>query len=352
MKRIFALASLMLVAVIVILTIPVQIPYSMRVVGSIRPTREWRIQRTAEDRIVSETVDHCHGRITSYLVIQMERGDAFEVVLRPDLSPGTRIAMGDTVGWIDSSLLTRSRTELASERQVLAAELRAAQTGEKEELVAAAQERTRAAREIYEEQARVVERLETLQGAGFVSFQEYELAKSLLAQYRNEFAASEAEFEALTAGARVVDIDVIRERIAALDLNLEVLDRQTDKYTLVAPFTGSVVMTSSDSTLVTIADLSKMVAVVPISERLIGYLAPGQRAMFTSTTGDSLSGNVVFISDRVQFMQQQPVVPVTISFDDSLTGGFPYAMYAGKIALAPITIREHLLRWLQTEPIR
>ncbi len=352
MKRIIFLAVLLFAAAAVSAALPFRFPYSMRVVGSIRPSFEWRIQRTADDMIVSETVDHRRGRITSYLVVQTERGDAFQVVFRSDLLPGTRIAEGDTVGWIDSSLLTRTRAEFVSDRQVLTAELRAAQTGEKEELVAAAQERTRTAREIYEEQARVVERLETLQGAGFVSFQEYELAKSLLAQYRSELAASEAEFAALTVGARMVDIEFIRERIAAIDNNLAALDIQADKYTFVAPFTGSVMMTTSDSTLVSIADLSKTIAVVPISERLIGYLALGQRATFTSTAGDTLTGHVVFISDRVQYMQEQPVVPVTISFEDGMSGGFPFAMYAGKIALEPITIREHFLRWLRTQPTR
>ena len=352
MKNNLLISVGILSAILLVVFLPIRIPSSLEVVGSIRPAREWIINVTNEDIITIQCMSNIENRILSHDVIEAERGDTFRLTVSSAVAPGTRISHGDTLVLIESDQLSQLLASLDIDLAVQRAELRAEEAGEKQPVIDAARERIRIAREQHETQQNIVDRLEALDAVGHVPYQDYELAKSQLNLYDISILEAEAELAALMSGSKREDLAVFEDTIAAIERQKSLVNDQLDRYALTVPFDGIVIESDSDSTIVTVADDSDFVAVIPVPDSRRGDISVGMTVLFNPGNGNVFEGEIVRISDRVRLMQDRPVAIVTARIDASGDAIRPYAVYNGRIPLGRFKLSEYLVRVFRAEIVR
>ena len=352
MKKTLFISTGILSAVLLVAFLPVRIPSSLEVVGSIRPAREWVINVTNEDIISIQCLSNIENRILSHDVIEAERGDTFRLTVSPGVAQGTRVSRGDTLGLIESDQLSQRLAALELDLAFQKATLRAEKAGDKQPVIDAARERVSIAREQFEEQQNIVERLKALDADGLVPYQDYELAQSQLNLYRIGILEAEAELAALTTGDKPEALAIFEDTITAIERQTTLVNDQLGRFALTVPFDGTVIESNSDSAIVTVADDSAFVAVIPVPDSRRVDISVGMTVIFTPGNGHTFEGEIVRISDRVRFMQDRAVTIVTARIEPSGDVLRPYAMYNGRIPLGRFKLSEYIVRMFRAEIVQ
>ena len=345
MKRYIFIGIPILVVVIVILFYPGKYPYSLEVVGKIFPHKEWIITRSPNGILTSVLRDNTMGKFDSYFVTEFERGNPVSLNIHRSIVPGTYVAKGDTIGWIDSNEIERQIAELNGLLQSQKALLLVVSTGEKESMVLEAKRVLEHARETYDEHQKIVARLEKLSGSGFVPYQDYEIALSTQNLFMINIGIAEAQLKSVQSGLKQEEIEMVSSRITSLEEEIDTLLERNEKYTLTSPLSGVVFETTPGDTLVNIGDTSSYIVIIPVKLKSRNLINPVQKVKYTiEGFSDSFYGEILQLGNVVHILNGEQVLLVTASLivqNQNLSKG---TMTRCSIVCEPVTPRETLLR--------
>lgn len=330
----------------------VEVPYAIRSRGLILPVEEWSLVRGSGGVLVQVHENHRNGVVSQYGVSEFQRGDVARYVFNETLLGSGIVNKGDTIAWVYTSdihlELIALQGDLAYQQSVLDVYL----SGERPEEISVAEGRIELARQELENQEMQTERIIQLYLEGVVAQQEYELALNELKvkQYALEIAM--AQQQALMAGRKAEDLEVVRSRIAALELQIEQLKQHMDAFHLVSPVSGTVIRDrnplagNQPEPILRIADFSSLMVFLPVDYHESRYAEPGQAVHFRSGSGlFSRKGHLVSIDNTVRLMNNRPklFLGAVVEGDDS---GMVLRnmMVEARVVCDTIPLREYLRR--------
>ena len=276
MLRTSVFIAVILLAVLVGLFAPIKIPYAIECSGKIVPLREWRVVRGQDGQVLSILYDNAAGRVRSYSVLDVERGDNARVEIYPTAALGASVTAGEEIGHVHSRELERQLARLQGELAVAEAELKLFSGGEKEAVVDEARTRLLQVRTRVAQERRILARLQTLFARNVASKEDLELAEDALVLDSIQVEIATAKLRAAQMGARSEQIELGRARLAALQGEIGVLEERLSANGLVVPLSGLVVNFFSGDTLVVVQDTTGYAAALPVQWQERDYLAVGQ----------------------------------------------------------------------------
>ncbi|MFC1528923.1 HlyD family secretion protein, partial [Candidatus Latescibacterota bacterium] len=344
-----------LATVVFVFSYPGKIPYSVKVVGRVLPSKQWIVNRDQNGQFSAILYDHLYEAVESYLFTEFERGDPVRFRIHPSIISGAQITRGDTVAWINSSELEREIVRLSGELRTQKALLRMAETGEKESLVEEAKKQIEHARSEYEEQQKIVERQKQLFETKFIPYQDYEIALSTLKLFSVNIEIAEAQLRTVQTGVKQEEIRMISSHITALEHEIETLLDRKENYTITSPITGMVLDTSVMDTavldanarenLVNISDISTYIVIIPMQLRVIEHVFTGQQVEFEIQGIRSPNkGIIARLGNVVRIMRDEQVIIATASLEGNGEPLLPGTVARCSIICEPITLYEYLFR--------
>jgi hypothetical protein len=312
-KLIFGFGAVLVLGILAMVF--VEVPYLIRSRGIVLPVEEWSLHTGTGGTLVQLHENHLSGVVGQYSVSEYQRGDVARYVFNEELLASGKVHEGDTVAWVytgDIQLdLIALQGDLAYQRSLLQVYL----AGDRPEEIAVADSRIELARQELENQQAQTERVVRLHQEGVVSQQEYELSVNALRIREYALDVAESLRQALEAGRKPEDLEMVRSRIASLEIQEAQLKKHMDAFHLVSPISGVVIrernplLADGTEAVLRIADLSVLAIFLPIDYHEGLYAAIGQKVRLHAATGGfSVEGSVVSVDNTVRLMNNRPKI--------------------------------------------
>ncbi len=138
-KRNLIIAVIIFVAII-ILFLPVNIPFRITVTGKVVAGQGWLLSRQTDGSLMATLSDNVSHATESYMAFQMERGDVYQFGMKSGLKNMNSIVTGDTAGYLFSNELFRDLKRLEGRLEIAKSYLDVVSTGERETIIREAQD--------------------------------------------------------------------------------------------------------------------------------------------------------------------------------------------------------------------
>ncbi len=244
-------------------------------------------------------------------------------VLERLVSEGDRIAAGTAVARLDTADVDIALRRAAAERDQARAQLNLLAAGARREDVRQASAQAESARaEVAAAEAELaaatadLARFDALLAANAGSRKQRddaatrrEVAQARLAAARQKTQAASEGVARLEAGARPEELAGARARVAALEAQIDALEKNRGDALVRSPVAGTVTATLVDAgeivppraPLVVVTDLTRPWANVYVDEPVVPRLRLGQSIVVVTDAGQRLQGTITFISPRAEF---------------------------------------------------
>jgi HlyD family secretion protein len=244
-------------------------------------------------------------------------------VIEMAVAEGDRVAAGAVIARLDTSDVVIARRRADAERAQAEAQLRLLQAGSRQEDVRqaraqaeSAQADVQAAESELQAASMDLQRFEALLESKAGSRKQRddaatrrEVAAARLNAARERARAAAEGVGRLRAGARPEEIAGARARVAAVDAQIDALDKSIADAVLKSPVGGIVTARLADAgemaapraPLVIITDLDRAWANVYVDEPIVPRLRLGQKATLLTDAGQRLDGTITFISPKAEF---------------------------------------------------
>jgi hypothetical protein len=299
-----------------LLVVPIRIPSLVRTFGRIQPAHEWVLVRGVDGQLSASVYNHETGVSEGYRASSFDRSSSVYFTLNPGMVPGRTIARGDTVGIVASSetqeRLIALNGELATAQRLLAVN----KSGEKEIVVQAAEQRLLIAQRKRSEQEKSFTRSKALFAQGILPQGQYESAENAMHGADDEVALSSAALAEARSGAKPEQLDLVTANIAALKEEIDALRRRAATHTITSPLSGLIARSTSDEILLSIADTSRYIAMIPIrlADAAKASATPHARVTFRGLS-TTLTGTLEAVDHRVTTLGTERVVLATALLD-------------------------------------
>ncbi len=307
------------VLVIIVLLLPINIPFSVNITGKVMPGYQWLLARQTDGSIISTLYDYSQDRTDSYAAYQIERGDIFHFKTRPEIKEVTFVTAGDTIGHIFSNMFFQELRELEGALAVAKANLDVVSTGEKESIISEANDQFLLNRERSLVQNNILERQSKLYQDALISSEDFEITRGMTRIYELETQVAAAHLITLQTGEKPEIITQARTQIESIEKQLVILHNQLSEYTITTPLTGNINMVSSPDTLLLVSDDTRVV-IMPI---LWQFMTEVDTSLsFTIQTpfdGEVWEGSIVNKSNFMRMIGGQQVFIATGKISDHLS---------------------------------
>ncbi|NUO82448.1 hypothetical protein HUU05_20425 [candidate division KSB1 bacterium] len=349
-RRALLAGGIVLVSLLLLFTLPLRIPYAIKVPGKILPAREWIVAKGTDGRLMTTLVDHALGVTTGYAILQFERGDAVQFSLHTALASGATVAANDTIGLVSSSSMERELLRLRGELSAAQASLELSRSGEKEAIVAEARQQLAHAMTAADEYNKTLQRQKALYEQRLISQEEYDLAQGQSRLYAIAIAIAEAKLQSVQSGAKQEELELVHAQIAALQGEIEVLQRRaTTAFTLTAPFAGVTQRAPSGDTLLVLADNSKYVLLMPVRWSERKYLAHEQAVLLRAREVFNLpQAELLKVEQTAYNLHGRPTLLATAILEDETGELAPGLMLQCAIQCQPVSPWEYIRRKFQS----
>lgn len=346
--------SIFLPGVIILLALAlflVEVPYTIRAKGLVKPVKEWYLQKAPDGTLVNILEDHITGSVNEYKAQEFQRGDVVHFSFNEHLLRQRRVHRGDTIAWVLSHdidmQIVRKKGELAYQEALKEVYL----TGEKPEAVQMAEEEVELARQEFETQKKITDRIQHLYEEDLVSEQDYELAVNDLKVKQYALEIARANYQALVAGEKEEEISVIRSRESDLAQQIIQLENLREAMHIIAPISGQVIRQrgleqQGEKEVIRLADMTSVLAFVPVDSYERVFIESGQVVWIRHEgSRTEIKGTVHDIDNSVQMINNQPKVFVTIMIEDNGNNILlPNMIIDARIQADTLTLMDYLLR--------
>jgi len=261
-KRNLIIAVIIFVAII-ILFLPVNIPFKITATGKVVAGQGWLLVRQTDGSLMATLRDNVSHATESYMAFQMERGDVYQFGMKSGLKNMNSIVTGDTAGYLFSNELFRDLKRLEGRLEIAKSYLDVVSTGERETIIREAQDQFLLNRERSLVQNEILERQTKLYQDALISREDFEVTRGMTRIYKLEMQVAESHLKTLQAGEKPEIIKEADSQIAAIEAELAALESHLSLYALVTPMTGKIYSTFSHDTLLMVLD-DQRVVVMPI----------------------------------------------------------------------------------------
>ncbi len=160
------------------------------------------------------------------------------IEVKPD--EGTKVEAGEVIAKLDTTRLQATRRQKVAQMAQANATLAEMIKGPREEVIAAARARVAQMSASLRKSNVTADRAKRLNQSRSNSDQDYDVARFDLQAAEAMLRAAEAELDELLAGTRVEQIDAQEALVQQLSAEIEQIDVDLQKSTLVAPFSGTI----------------------------------------------------------------------------------------------------------------
>ncbi len=341
-RRTYLIAAGIALFLVVVLLLPLEIPRSLSIRGSIASAREWVLLRTDNGQFVSQLRDNRSGAVEHCTLTQIDRGDAMSFVLSENMRSG-RVTRGDTVGWILSYSLMQEISALEGDLSVAEAAAASARSGEKSSTVDEARQRLAFAQAARDEQEKLHTRQSELHGKRMISDELYEISGDRLRQLRINVDLAEAALRSASTGLKPEDVRAAEASVASIRGQLANLRKLAQQNTFITPVSGVQRASWAVDTLLVISDVTEQLLIAPVALGDMHLLSVGEGIEFTvPQTGLGGMARIERIDRNIQYIGKRPVCMV-ISRIERCDADVSSGMLAQcSVQAAPVTPRSWL----------
>ncbi|MFN6943526.1 MAG: HlyD family secretion protein [Cytophagaceae bacterium] len=354
MNRKHIYISSIIVVVVIVLSLPFEVPYTVYSTGKVYTINEWVLGRSSDGRIVSMLKNNQTGTVNSYGGRDFLRQDAFDFVLDPNLGFRQYIEKGEVIGQLTSNELERLIIKLEGDLKVERGNLMVVSTGEKPETVREAENALTLAKERFAIQEKLLQRTRKLYEDSLIAPQEYDIALNTYEMSRISVSLAQANLEKISTGEKPEEVIFSRHKIAALESQLANLKERMESFNITAPFSGylqhkkGISASVGMDVIVNILDTSAYVIVTPVQVKDLKYVQTGQPAtLHLFNSSGKISGTVSNIDNTIQIVGGKQAVYVTCIIDKTNDEIMPGIFAQTVIECDRLTIRDYLLRIAQ-----
>jgi biotin carboxyl carrier protein len=276
---------------------------------------EWTLLESDTDTFEGRLLDRAAGNRHLIDRYQFARGDRVRFQMASNVISGAFVEAGEEVARFDSFDCTRALAELQPRLEEAEADLLAALTGEREELIALARSELAAAEAAHARSRAEYERTQHMHTRQLVSDGAWELMEASHRQTAAEAEAARHRVRAAEAGEKEAIVAACQARCRLIR---QQIDDATDRLAgnrVRCPIRGQVVTLQRDSVLVRVAAVDTLYAIAPISISRRELLSPGRPArIHAPTLSDSpLVGRVAHIDRLADTIQGMTLIWVTVA---------------------------------------
>ncbi len=303
------------IPVMLVLLIPVQMPYSVKSRAAIYPLQEWSLSKNSEGNLITTHQDHRKGTLETYGITEFQRGDVVSFSLKPGLRQKSHISNGDTIGTYNSNEERRKFIELTGQLGVYKAELEFWTTGQKPEDVDEAMHQLKLAQQELKTERKLMERSRILHRDSVISDQEFEIAENKLRVKEINLDIAEARYRSVSTGEKPEQELLLRAKIAATEDQLSQVKERLELLVLKSPISGMVMNRhrGGDNSIISVADTSGVIALCAMKAEQMEWVAVGQEA-YTKYRGKTIKGQVIAIDNTMQFVDGRSAFFVRVAF--------------------------------------
>jgi HlyD family secretion protein len=244
-------------------------------------------------------------------------------VIEVRVSEGDRVAVGDIVARLDTADAEIAARRANAERDQAVAQLRLLEAGARAEDIRQARAQADSAQaDVQAAEAELhsatadLERFEALLRSNAGSRKQRddaatrrEVATARVSAARERARAATEGAARLRSGARPEEIAGARGRVAAMDAQIEALDKSARDAIVKSPVAGIVTaklvhpgeIIATRTPIVVVTDLDRPWANVYVDEPVVPRLRLGQKITLVTDAGQRLEGTITYISPRAEF---------------------------------------------------
>ncbi len=338
-----------LLMIVLFLSLPIEIPYSINTSGKILPVKEMLFIKGADGTLVMEMKDNVRGISTNYSAFQFIRGDAIQFSFNKNISNGSAVAVNDTIAFLYSNELERELIDLRGEIKVAKANLAVLETGEKKSIVDQSAKQVEYNKRQSAEQKRILKNLEELYKKNLASQEEYEIAKSLSDLYEINIGIAEAQLQSVQTGVKKEEIDLLKSQIKALQEEADALSKRFNDYTIVSQINGIVNNPYKLDTLLVVSDTTEFVVLIPVLWEERENLSINQTIQIDVPMQGKIDDVAIAeIDNAVHLINNGQVFIITAKIPQGHAGLLPGLIVASKIECRPLSPLDYLKRILKS----
>ncbi len=342
----FFVTILVLILILIVFITP---SLTIKTFCKVYPKEEWILTRGNNGEIISCTVDYEKGHTSQYSLNQFERGEYASLKISDELNNKDFIDKGDTIASIMSSDLEDKLITVEGELNVALANLKAQSTGQKESMIREAENKLRYTEEKIKEQNVLYHRISALFRKGFSSQQEYDAQKWIIDLLELEKQIYKAEVENVSTGVKGEEINLIKSQINTIKRNLGFLKNKKNNLTITSPISGTMSNIFSADTLLDIINYQEIVLNMPVKIEDLELIKKGQNIKINIIDIEKeYSGFILSISHKVEFLNNQQVVFVSVNVVNNDAKLLPGMIKESYLQIKKITFYEYIQRLLTT----
>ena len=318
----------------------------MKVFGKVVPNQKWVLTRENDGQLVTSLINYKSGISESLGVAQFAREGTMGISLFPSIADKGFINEGDTIGLISSSETDERLVALKGELAVARATLASSFTGEKEQVVRVFEKEITYARAKAKEQRKKLKRLEALFDKNMVSQEEYETAQNETVLLEIEVSIIEAELEAARTGEKPEQIELLKARRDALELEMEILGERLRSFSVVAPISGRISWNFSPDTLLVISDTSAFIILMPVKWDEYPFVSNAQQVRVRLNNSMSVEGQLLDHGEDIRSINGESVFIARGVLEEQVGNLMPGMLAQCVITCEPVTVLEFIKRFL------
>lgn len=346
-NRRYVLLAILILAIIV-LFLPIKTNYSFDSTAKIMPVKEWHLKRGQDDSYISELRNNKTDVLSLVKGYKFERGDISEIILLKDLVSGSYSEPGDTLAYINSYFIENELTKLQNAKKIEQESMTVKLAGEKQPLIDEAVQRYNFAKQQKELEEKNFNRYRNLYYDSIISTAEFEIYENdyKLAEINLEIANS--ELISLKSGAKNEEIEYTRQKIDAIQREIETLERLKNEYYVVCPIGGVVSYNSALEDIISISDTSQYVLKIPVKVNNIQYLDRISGIRFSIPGYDDMvNASFIDLDENVSLFSNQQLVMAKAIIDGGQFKLYPGMAVQCTVVCDKISIFNFLARSIQ-----
>ncbi len=337
--------SVILILLLVVMFLPINVPYSFEATALVYPSREWYLNKGQDDSYVSELHDLKTNVIMNLKGYKFERGDIAEVYIKEGLKSGDFITQDDTIAFIHSYFIENEIIQLENLKDVELATMNTSTVGQKQELIDEQKQEVH-----YAEQQQVLaeknyNRQLSLFNDSVISLAEFEIYETSFKLAKTNVEIEQSELNSLMTGEKQEDIRLIQQKIDSYTREIETLDKLKDQYYIKSPIDGVVNFKSALNGILTVSDTSQFLLKIPVKMYNIQYLDRISAIRFSIPGyNDKIDASFIDLDENVNLMSNQQMVIAKALIEGKARKIYPGMAVQCKVMCDEITIFEFLKR--------
>ena len=336
------IAIVAIIAIILFIVLPINLPYSIEVPGKVLPQKEWILSKSNNGMIVTQLVNNKTGLSEDYFVTQFERGDAVKLELNSNRN-NFSVSKNDTIGIIHSNEIDRRLVQLRGKLAETKASLKINLTGNKKSIIKAAEQKLAYEKEKSSEQKKILARLKAMYEKELISLEEYEIAQNESNLNDINIAIAEAQLEAVKTGQKPEQIQLIKSQILSIEDEITTLEGRLSNFVIISPIDGTVNQIVKSDTILFVADTSGYVILMPVNIKEKEYLDRDVTIDLQLPFSNNITeANFLGLDNKVQIFNGTQVILAKAIVDKDKINFLPGMYVQCKLHLGSVSIKERI----------